>query len=86
MVVNGAEFLKSLGCLPIYPIKYHPNLFDRKSVCMAILFFFTRGLGAEFYVGNGEEFKSIIKIARNIQIRQDLGGNSASMALRGFKV
>lgn len=66
MVVNGAEFLKSLGCLPIYPIKYHPNLFDRKSVCMAILFFFTRGLGAEFYVGNGEEFKSIIKIARNI--------------------
>jgi hypothetical protein len=69
MFVNGVEFLQSLGCSDVYPNSHQSNLLDRMDVCEAIRFFFSRGLGAEFYVANGEEFKSLIKTARGIQKR-----------------
>jgi ADP-specific Phosphofructokinase/Glucokinase conserved region len=85
MVVNAVDLMRHLECKADYPHTFHRSLATDQEVCETILFFFTRGLGSELYVTNRPEFDAVIELANKVKKKEDLGGNSAQMALRAFK-
>lgn len=63
--VDAIHLLKELKCSVSAPTK----------ICDSILQHFRHGIGSELHITEG--FEELVKIAKRIQTKQDLGGNAA---------